>query len=240
MAKLRLPQRWRDQFDIDVLTLSTKPMRDDEEVVPICYRCCTENPILNSKGDICASCKHPFQRSFVDYKVIPLVEFQLEPDISHEEAAELLAKDPGSVMSGSGGGRFEENEGGQSLQFDNEIIDDTEGDDTPFNERMQSYQQRLDGTFPPILVDRKILLSLDPSEAYQRHFKGGKYEYFCNVMAQEFPTRMCEKCQHFFLTESWEVKALSTNQCPFCRTQVQFAAPPELEESMEAEIPSMY
>jgi hypothetical protein len=199
LSHMRVRDLWRDQLDVSNLILHTKPVRDSEDVVSVCYRCFVENPVLNREGDQCSTCHHPFQRSFVDFSVLPLVEFELENGIPAEEAMELIATDPRSIVS-TRSASAEESTEQNSLQIDDDGLCGG-NDHSLFAERMNSYQQRIDGTFPSIEVDRKILLSLHPSEAFVRRYPGGAYKYYCNVTPDQLPVVMCSKCQHFFLQE---------------------------------------
>ena len=217
-------------------------MRDED--LPVCYRCFSDNPIINRDGDQCSSCRHPFQRSFVDFRILPLVEFELEEDITDAEAAKLISTDPRSVVKTAGGNGgntmdLDESNGAQTLQMDDYGGDEDE-QTTPFATRMHMYQQRLDGTFPPILVDRKILQSMHPSETFVRHYPGGPYRYYANVTPEDLPVVSCEKCQHFFLQDSYEFSVLKHSKCPYCRFKVSYASETALDESMDAEVPSMY
>lgn len=38
-----------------------------QEVLPLCYRCSTTNPLLNSKGNHCINCRQPFVYSFSSF-----------------------------------------------------------------------------------------------------------------------------------------------------------------------------
>lgn len=97
-----------------MLLVQAKPMRDDPDHLPVCYRCGSANPLLNpfsnrfAKGDVCTNCGHPFVRSFINFDVLPLVEFVPDPSISDEEAIDMIRQPPGSAgqgISSSGGGR---------------------------------------------------------------------------------------------------------------------------------------
>lgn len=61
-----------------------------QELLPVCYRCGTLNPLVNSQGDVCINCGATFIRSFVTFDHLPLVEFELEGGISDSEAMQLL------------------------------------------------------------------------------------------------------------------------------------------------------
>jgi intraflagellar transport protein 122 len=71
-------------------------VRDNPELLPVCYRCGTSNPLLSpltdafSKGDGCASCGHPFVRSFLNFDVLPLVEFAPAAGITDEQALDMI------------------------------------------------------------------------------------------------------------------------------------------------------
>jgi intraflagellar transport protein 122 len=96
LSKLQIPERRVDEVELDMLLVQAKPVRDEPEHLPVCYRCGTTNPLLNpftnrfAKGDVCTNCGHPFVRSFINFDILPLVEFVPEPSISDEEAIDLI------------------------------------------------------------------------------------------------------------------------------------------------------
>ena len=38
-----------------------------QELLPMCYRCSTTNPLLNNQGNFCINCRQPFIHSFVSF-----------------------------------------------------------------------------------------------------------------------------------------------------------------------------
>jgi intraflagellar transport protein 122 len=96
LSKLQIPDRKVEEIEIDMLLVQAKPVRDDPDHLPVCYRCSSTNPLLNpftnkfAKGDVCTNCGHPFVRSFINFDILPLVEFVPEPSISDEEAIEYI------------------------------------------------------------------------------------------------------------------------------------------------------
>lgn len=38
-----------------------------QELVPLCYRCSTNNPLLNNLGNVCVNCRQPFVFSASSY-----------------------------------------------------------------------------------------------------------------------------------------------------------------------------
>jgi intraflagellar transport protein 122 len=65
-----------------------------KDLLPVCYRCSTTNPLVSIKGNQCANCKHEFVYSFHSFDVLPLVEFIPNDDISDEEAKKLIDREP--------------------------------------------------------------------------------------------------------------------------------------------------
>lgn len=100
LGKLQIPARRQAEVELDMLIIQAKPVRDDTDHLPVCYRCSSTNPLLNpftnkfAKGDVCTSCGHPFVRSFINFDVLPLVEFIPESSISDEVAIELIRRPP--------------------------------------------------------------------------------------------------------------------------------------------------
>jgi intraflagellar transport protein 122 len=96
LSKLKMPDRKQDEIELDMMIVQAKPVRDNTDYLPVCYRCGATNPLLSpmsgkfSKADICTNCGHPFVRSFVSFEVLPLVEFVPDPSIGDEEAMELI------------------------------------------------------------------------------------------------------------------------------------------------------
>lgn len=58
--------------------------------MPLCYRCLSNNPLLNSKGDVCTTCGGEFIRSPLSNEILPLVEFKPKSGISFDDAIGLL------------------------------------------------------------------------------------------------------------------------------------------------------
>ena len=50
-----------------------------QDLLPMCYRCSTTNPLLNNQGNICINCRQPFVYSFVSFGESHL--YQLWPAI---------------------------------------------------------------------------------------------------------------------------------------------------------------
>jgi hypothetical protein len=56
--------RTRPQIDIGALTVRSKRFADRDELLPMCSRCSTPNPLLSAQAaDACVHCRAPFLRS---------------------------------------------------------------------------------------------------------------------------------------------------------------------------------
>jgi intraflagellar transport protein 122 len=122
LQQLTIPRGWTDEIDFDLITMQCKPYADKEDLLPICNRCCTTNPLLNvptipgagqgkgkrgGQADACVNCNHPFVRSFCSFDTLPLVEFVPAEGINDEEAVKLIHMEPmeaSRVGVGGGGG----------------------------------------------------------------------------------------------------------------------------------------
>jgi intraflagellar transport protein 122 len=99
LSKLQISRK-QEEVELDMLLVQAKPVRDDPDHLPVCYRCGSANPLLNpftnkfAKGDVCTNCGHPFVRSFINFDILPLVEFVPDPSITDEEAIELIRQPP--------------------------------------------------------------------------------------------------------------------------------------------------
>ena len=47
---LKIPKRFRENVDLATLMVKSKPYHDAEELLTMCYRCSTTNPLLNQVG----------------------------------------------------------------------------------------------------------------------------------------------------------------------------------------------
>jgi intraflagellar transport protein 122 len=118
LSKLSIPERKVEEVEVDMLLVQAKPMRDAPDHLPVCYRCSSTNPLLNpftnkmARGDVCTNCGHPFVRSFINFDILPLVEFVPEPSISDEEAIELIRQTPPNSL-GSLSGQSQAKGGGK-------------------------------------------------------------------------------------------------------------------------------
>ncbi len=78
------------------MSMKAKPFKDEEELLPLCYRCAHRSPLLGERGNGCANCGQPFVFSFASFEPLPLVEFAVPEEIGDEEALALIDHVPNS------------------------------------------------------------------------------------------------------------------------------------------------
>ncbi|KAG2430302.1 hypothetical protein HYH02_013779 [Chlamydomonas schloesseri] len=215
LQTLVLPAAWQAEVDLASVVIRSKPFSDKEDLLPVCWRCSTTNPLLNTQGDYCINCGAPFIRSFVTFEHLPVVEFELEPGVDDEEAARLLGEDAG--LEAARRERKAERQakaaesGGNMLRLDQNEIDRM---DDAFAAQMMVPNTT-------IRVDRAMLRRLKTAEVMVRTWPNPVIpkQYF-RVMDQEVPL-CCGPCGHFFEQDEYEMAALERGTAPFSRTAVR-------------------
>ncbi|CAB4000051.1 intraflagellar transport 122 homolog [Paramuricea clavata] len=215
LQSLKVPARFQELIDVGSITIRSKPFSDNEEVLPLCYRCSTTNPLLNSKGNHCINCRQPFVFSFSSFDVLPLVEFVLEDGISDEEAVKLIEADVPANRKKDKSQWNEVDMGNvQSLQISDEA--DGGDDDDPFTEKLMSFEQG--GTeFIPVKVGRAVLQSMNRHEVFIKRWPQPlKFNYYKSIMPDVAIT-LCQTCNRMFHSEDYDLLVLQKGHCPFCR-----------------------
>lgn len=96
LDELIVPNKYSDEIELLSMNIKAKPFKDEDELLPLCYRCSHHNPLLNSKGNDCTNCGQPYVFSFASFEPLPLVEFIIPDDIRDEEAMSLIDYVPNS------------------------------------------------------------------------------------------------------------------------------------------------
>jgi intraflagellar transport protein 122 len=96
LDELIVSSKYSDEVEVLSLNMKAKPFKDEDELLPLCYRCNHHNPLLNPKGNDCTNCGQPFVFSFASFEALPLVEFVIPDDITDEEAFALIDYVPNS------------------------------------------------------------------------------------------------------------------------------------------------
>ncbi|KFV17447.1 Intraflagellar transport protein 122, partial [Pterocles gutturalis] len=215
---LQIPARFQKSIELGSLTIRSKPFHDSEELVPLCYRCSTNNPLLNNLGNICINCRQPFVFSASSYEVLHLVEFYLEDGITDEEAIALI--DLEAPRSNRRASKWQEvmktHLDAQSLKLD-DTTDVIEEDD-PFTAKL-SFEQG-GSEFVPVIVNRAVLQSMSRRDVLIKRWpKPLRWQYYRSLLPDASIT-MCPSCFQMFHTEDYELLVLQHNCCPFCRRRI--------------------
>ncbi|XP_052282617.1 intraflagellar transport protein 122 homolog isoform X3 [Dreissena polymorpha] len=222
----RVPTRFQEAVDLGSIMIRSKPFLDGEskissrsantqELLPMCYRCSTTNPLLNPGGSKCVNCSQPFVHSFVSFEVLPLVEFVIEDGISDEEAITIL--DLSVPKPKNEEKKWQESRTGnmQSLRLGDEQEEEEEEED-PFSNKLMTFDQG-DTQFRPVIVNRKVLKTMSRADVYIRKWpKPLRHQYFRSLLPDVSIT-MCPSCQKLFHTDDFELQYLQNGHCPFCR-----------------------
>ncbi|NXA54732.1 IF122 protein, partial [Nothocercus julius] len=210
---LQIPARFQKSIELGSLTIRSKPFHDSEELVPLCYRCSTNNPLLNNLGNVCINCRQPFVFSASSYEVLHLVEFYLEDGITDEEAVALI--DLEAPRSNKRANKWQEMMSGdaQSLRLDDNT--DITEDDDPFTAKL-SFEQG-GSEFIPVVVNRAVLRSMSRRDVLIKRWpKPLQWQYYRSLLPDASIT-MCPSCFQMFHSEDYELLVLQHNCCPFCR-----------------------
>ncbi|CAH1993982.1 unnamed protein product [Acanthoscelides obtectus] len=203
---LRIPTKFQEQAEIAAVACRSRPFSDPEELLPMCYRCSTYNPLLTAASDACTNCGQSFQHSFVSFEPLPLVEFHVEEGISDEEAVRLIEAPPLRKEEKEWKEDVEEHQ--QTLRLFN---DSEEKEEDPF-------VIKVDRDHKPVIVGRKTLLSLDSSAVLITKWRPPlRYQYYRNLLPDVRITS-CETCFRFFHVDDFELQVLQLGHCPLCRS----------------------
>uniref|UniRef100_A0A8C8VP68 Intraflagellar transport protein 122 homolog n=1 Tax=Pelusios castaneus TaxID=367368 RepID=A0A8C8VP68_9SAUR len=211
---LQIPRRFQKSIELGSLTIRSKPFHDSEELVPLCYRCSTNNPLLNNLGNVCVNCRQPFVFSASSYEVLHLVEFYLEEGITDEEAVALIDLEAPRLNK--------REDKWQEIANDDEMKEETgdiAGRGAPFFFKHSRLQQG-GSEFVPVIVNRAVLRSMSRRDVLIKRWpKPLQWQYFRSLLPDASIT-MCPTCFQMFHSEDYELLVLQHNCCPYCRRRI--------------------
>ncbi|XP_013990296.1 intraflagellar transport protein 122 homolog isoform X2 [Salmo salar] len=215
LQDLHVPSRFQESMDLGSLTVRSKPYHDNEDLIPMCYRCSTNNPLLNSQGSVCINCKQPFIYSASSYEVLPLVQFYLDKGIGDEEAVSLIDLEVPCIDRKAA--RWQEMSSGESQSL--KLDDGTEDiEEDPFMAKLSFEQGGSD--FVPVVVSRSVLRSMSRRDVLIKRWpKPLQWEYYRSLLPDVSIT-MCPSCFQMFHSEDYELLVLQHNCCPYCRRPI--------------------
>uniref|UniRef100_A0A2K6GBH6 Intraflagellar transport protein 122 homolog n=1 Tax=Propithecus coquereli TaxID=379532 RepID=A0A2K6GBH6_PROCO len=217
---LQIPARFQKSIELGSLTIRSKPFHDSEELVPLCYRCSTNNPLLNNLGNVCINCRQPFVFSASSYEVLHLVEFYLEEGITDEEAVSLIDLEAPRPKRENKWQEITSNNS-QTLRLDETV--DSVGDDDPFTAKL-SFEQG-GSEFVPVVVSRSVLRSMSRRDVLIKRWPPPlRWQYFRSLLPDASIT-MCPSCFQMFHSEDYELLVLQHTCCPYCRRPVDNPSP---------------
>jgi len=228
LQKLHIPAPWVEQIDLSVLKIQAKPYSDKQELLPVCYRCAAENPLINLNikggGDQCLTCGHPIIRSFSNFDSLPLVEFTPHRKISVEDAIRYVNEVP-PKRKGASVEMWSENSNVQTMAMDDDIDEPKDA----FVNLLKHFdaRQRNKAEYRPVVVDAKVLKSMEREEVFILNPQLGDVDqkgmdlevrtrFFKNLIP-DMNIRLCEGCNLFFHEDDFELLYLAKGYCPFCR-----------------------
>ncbi|XP_001602472.1 intraflagellar transport protein 122 homolog [Nasonia vitripennis] len=204
LRSMKIPKHLLTQIETWMIAIKAYPYRDPEELLPLCNRCSTYNALLptnNASGSSCAQCGLKFQYSFVMFEILPLVEFELEPGITDEEADKLIEEPVQSTDN--------------SIDTENQFTVSTNQTDL-FMARLVQYEDKIGGS--TVTVGRSVLKSMDSSSVLIVKWpKPFTTRYYRNLLP-DLQVTCCKSCLKLFHTDDYELALLRYNHCPFCRT----------------------
>nr|XP_008115197.1 PREDICTED: intraflagellar transport protein 122 homolog isoform X3 [Anolis carolinensis] len=210
---LQIPARFQKSIELGSLTIRSKPFLDSEELVPLCYRCSTHNPLLNNLGNVCINCRQPFVFAASSYDILHLVEFYLEEGITDEEAVALIDLEVPRLNKRDSKWQEQMSDSIQtmSLLYKAEEIEE----DDPFTAKL-SFEQG-GSEFVPVVVNRAILRSMSRRDVLVKRWpKPLRWQYFRSLLPDN-PITMCPFCFQMFHSEDYELLVLQYNCCPYCQ-----------------------
>ncbi|XP_066600383.1 intraflagellar transport protein 122 homolog isoform X2 [Prorops nasuta] len=205
LREMKIPANLLTQVETLTLAARACPYRDPEELLPLCYRCSTFNSLLptdHSNDTKCGQCGLKFQHSFVMFEILPLVEFELEENITDEDAQRLIEEPLPSP------------DDNQDLIEDYMTVASEETD--LFTARLMKYEGKQESS--SITVSRSVLKSMDPLTVLIIKWpKPFKTKYFRNLLP-DLQVTSCKSCLKLFHLDDYELAMLRNGYCPFCRT----------------------
>ena len=230
LQNLRVPKHLSHKVDLACVLSRAKPFTDAEELLPICFRCMSANPLVSGTGETCATCGGAFVRSFVTFEHLPMVEFFVEEGIAGKEARRLIEQEPidlepARASQPAGGGDVLG--GDQKMFFDDHSgFDGTHDAEDPFTIAMGVLNT-------PIVCTREMLKALPPNDVVIRP-SGCVHvptRYF-RVMDPDVPVTV-DEAGNVFESDEYELACLEQGRTPFTRKPVfaetEMASAPPVE-----------
>ncbi|XP_034942292.1 intraflagellar transport protein 122 homolog [Chelonus insularis] len=203
MREMKIPDHLLGQIELVTLSARAHKYRDPEELLPLCYRCSTFNPLLpanNYSTNRCVQCNLKFHYSFVSFEMLPLVEFELEDGITDAEARKLI-EDPNTPV--------------ESIEMVKDQMTITTEEPDLFTANLLKYEEKRQES--TIKVGRTVLKSMEPYNVLIVEWpKPFKTKYYRNLLT-DVQVTYCPSCLRLFQADDYELATIRHGHCPFCR-----------------------
>jgi len=215
---LKLPRRWQDELECAALKARSKPFIDDEDLLPMCFNCSTSNPLLNTDGDQCATCGHPFIRDLTTFDILPVVEFEID-SMPHLDFTQKLGVShvTGAAVEPSDGWHSNHQGGADVMQMDDHssMMAAKQPEDR-FCELLMSVSPN--ESWAPVVVPETVIMGMKREQVYWMPVLGlpNKWRYF-KVMLPNAPIGLDANTQLLFHEEDLEFHMLR-HKCPLSRS----------------------
>eukprot|EP00658_Telonema_sp_P-2_P030761 TRINITY_DN23172_c0_g1_i6.p1 TRINITY_DN23172_c0_g1~~TRINITY_DN23172_c0_g1_i6.p1 ORF type:complete len:927 (-),score=291.38 TRINITY_DN23172_c0_g1_i6:285-2963(-) len=213
---LKVPRKWQDDLELDTLKARAKPHVDDDDLLPTCFNCSTEKlPLINTEGDKCSVCGHPFIRDLTTFDILPLVEFEIQP-MSHQQFLQKLgshhATGASMTQSSQDGWSSHQHGGADVMRMDDHI---SRSSVDKFADLLMSVSPG--DTFAPVIVPEEVLVTMKRDEVFALPVLGipNRWRYFKNMLPKT-PISFDANTQLFFHEEDLEFFMLR-DRCPLSR-----------------------
>ena len=179
-------------------------MEDKEELHPFCCRCGSYSSQLqklqNSNSiDACDNCGHPFIRCSISFDILPLVEFQIDCNLSDDDALRLIRSPAKKRFSNHSHGDLFSDCISHSLE-----------------------KQQTIAKYEPMKVDENTLKSLERTEVLVLMPLAPKMKArFFKNMIPEIGITVDQSCHIFVREDIYEFSCLKGEKCPY--TQRSFS-----------------
>merc|ERR1719271_1305404 len=135
------------------------------------------------------SCGHPFVRSFLNFEVLPLIEFVPEASTSDEEALDLIKEFPEDKNSGEG--------------KEADVVFDDDDDEDRFTRAINDTLQSL---------YRAEVFCCKPRQ------QGLRATYYKSAIP-DVHMALSQPCNRFFHEDDFEYAVLKEGKCPYSRAK---------------------
>lgn len=90
-----MPARLAEEVDQEHLLIKSKPFSDAQSLFSLCHRCLNANQVLQASSVhpwhySCLTCQHPFVLSALSFQNLALVEFTVDPTLSHQQVLQMI------------------------------------------------------------------------------------------------------------------------------------------------------